>query len=314
MVQTFSFLADQIPFGYAFNFDNYLFNKVKHINSQGIQNRADYFIVNNVRKRIEGKIHFLLKDNEAYSPYQSLFGSFEFNPRVSGGLLEEFWNYIEADLIQRGIRSISITHPAECYHQVKAQKVNALLINHNFEIVFNAVNHHIEIDEDRLVSKMHLMEQRRLAKCEREGFKFTEHQSSDLEMIYSFLDQCRTEQGLDISISKDKLALYAREFPQDYLPFSVKKDDKIVAATIAIRVNRYVLYKFLHGNLKAYHNFSPAVLLMDGLYRYCQKHGYEKLDLGISTTRKEGDQDSLISFKERMGGVRSQKHFYRKKL
>ncbi len=79
-----------MPFGYSFNFENYLFNKVRHIHTQGMERRADYLLANHFKKRIEAKIHFLLHESTAWSPYKSLFGSFELNPRLGTGLLAEF--------------------------------------------------------------------------------------------------------------------------------------------------------------------------------------------------------------------------------
>ena len=119
-MKTFEFLVDQLPFGYAYNFDNYLFNKIKHINTQGIEERADYFIVNNIKKRIEGKIHFLLNGDHAYSPYRSLFGAFEFSPRIHPNLLSEFWSFIEMDLQSRGIKKVRIINYADCYAEKKS--------------------------------------------------------------------------------------------------------------------------------------------------------------------------------------------------
>jgi len=247
-LKTFDFLVDQLPIGYIYNFDNYLFNKIKHINTQGVDERADYFIVNNVKKRIEGKIHFLIKDNIAYSPYRSLFGSFEFNPRIHRNLLTEFWSFIQDDLIIRGITKSYITNPADCYAPQKAEIVYKTLQNHGFTIRRKAVNHHIVINEKPLKDIMHPMEIRRLNKCKAQGFTFAAEPIQHAEEIYDYLSLCRKEQGLSVSISKRMFFRYMDEFPQSYPLFTVRDHKEIMAATVAIKVHRKILYNFLPGS------------------------------------------------------------------
>lgn len=313
-MNTFDFLVDELPFGYAFNFDNYLFNKLKHINTQGIEDRADFFIINNIKKRIEGKIHFLFKDGVAYSPYKSLFGSFEFNPRIHPNLILEFWNFIELNLKSRDIEQVSITNFAECYSPKKAAIIKNSMEKSGFAISLKAVNHHIEIQDEPLEKRMHSMELRRLEKCQNQGFIFNEDAPEKIDEIYEYLQKCRDEQGLELSITQEKLLEYQELFLQNYVLFSVRRDDEILAATLAIKVHRKIMYSFLPGSLRKYKKFSPTVMLNHGLYSYCQNHQMELLDLGISTEKSGEDQKSLIAFKQRMGGQKSYKYFFEKEL
>jgi len=313
-LKTFEFLTDRLPFGYSFNFDNYLFNKIKHINTQGIDERANYFIINNVKKRIEGKIHFLLKNKVAYSPYKSLFGSFEFNPRIHPNLLSEFWSFIETDLKERGIKKVNITNHADFYSPVKAEIVLKTMNKASFSVVMKAANHHIIIDENPLTGRMHPMEVRRLSKCKKQGFTFQEEAVDQTEEIYDYLRSCRKEQNLELSITKETYLMYLDQFPQNYPFISVRNNNELLAATIAIKVHRKILYSFLPGSLRKFKHFSPTVLLNEGLYNYCQDHQFEMLDLGISTEKNGTDQTTLIAFKERIGGEKSYKYFFEKEL
>jgi hypothetical protein len=313
-LRTFEFLTDRLPFGYAYNFDNYLFNKIQHINTQEIDKRADYFIANNVKKWIEGKIHFLLDQGIAYSPYKSLFGSFEFNPRIHPKLLAEFWKYIENDLIARGIKQVKITSYAECYAPKKSQLIHSTLLQAGFQVLLKAVNHHIDVSKAQLQERMHPMEIRRLIKCKKAGFKFNRENAARAGEIYDYIKRCRIEKGIEISISKKKLMDYFSEFDPFYQLFTVTDRSHILAATIAINVQRRILYSFLPASLKKYNEFSPSVMLNAGMYEYCQKSQIHQLDLGISTESDGRDQSSLIAFKERMGGEKSYKYFYQKNL
>ena len=305
---------DRIPFGYAFNFDNYLFNKIKHINTQGIDLRADYFVINNVKKRIEAKIHFSIRNGHAYSPYKSLFGSFEFNPRLHPNLLLEFWTYIENDLKARGITTISITNFAACYSPKKADTIQNVLSKANFSISNKAVNHHIHVSDRPLETVMHPMEIRRLNKCKKNNFSFRKETKDSALEIYEYLMECREEQGLNLSITRETLLDYINRFPGDYSIFSVRSDKRLLAATITVRVHRKILYNFLPGSLKKFKHFSPTVMLLEGLYQYCQKNNFEILDLGISTKSDGKDQPTLIKFKENMGGEKGYKYFFKKHL
>ena len=313
-LKSFEFLVDRLPFGFAFNFGNYLFNKIKHINSQGIDERADYFIINHVKKRIEGKIHFLLEDGKAYSPFKSLFGSFEFNPRIHPNILLDFWLFIENDLRSRQIELVKITNFANCYSPQKATLILNTLESCGFEIVLKAVNHHINVNENPLEKRMHTMEIRRLNKCRQAGFSFRQEKKENALEIYNFLNLCRQERDLRLSITKDKFLNYLDEFPQNYHCFSVRSENELLAASITIQVHRKILYSFLPGSLRKFKEFSPAVMLNEGLYMYCQQHQIDMLDLGISTEKNGKDQKSLISFKERIGGEKSYKYFFEKKL
>jgi len=313
-LKTFEFLADHLPFGYSYNFDNFLFNKIKHIKIQGIDERADYFIVNNIKKRIEGKIHFLLKSKTAYSPYKSLFGSFEFNPRIHPSLLTEFWSFIESDLSARGVIKVHIVNHADCYSSKKAELIRRTLENSGFLVSMKAMNHHIEVDQTPMEGKMHSMEVRRLKKCRKLGFVFQEEHKDCAGEIYDYLNRCRKEQNIELSISKEKFFDYLDEFPQNYPFFSVRNDHQLIAATIAIKVHRNILYSFLPGSLKKFKQYSPTVFLNEGLYKYCQDHQFDILDLGISTEKDGTEQKTLATFKERIGGKKSYKYFFEKSL
>lgn len=303
-----------MPFGYSFNFENYLFNKVRHIHTQGLERRTDYLLVNHFKKRIEAKIHFLLHEATAWSPYKSLFGSFELNPRLGSALLADFAGFIEKDLRDKGMRRIRITHHATAYAPQKSEKVKKVLLEHGYELVWVAKNHHIPVNTSTYAEKIHSMERRRLVKCRKMGLKFHREPAVELPRIYDIIQQSRKEQGLVPSLSEKKLQQYLEDFGQDFALFTVKDDQTIYAATITIRVHRNILYNFLPASPKRYHQFSPTVLLMEGLYNYCKEHNYEMLDWGVSTTADGNDQDSLIRFKERMGGIASEKWRFEKVL
>jgi hypothetical protein len=306
----YDFVAGFPPFGYAYNFDNYLFNKARHLNTQGIEQREDYFLVHEFKKRIEAKIHFLVDGGKAYSPYRSLFGSFEMNPHMGINLLSKFTAFIQEDLVGKGVNEIFITHQAAGYHPVRAHKVHEALIRSGFRVTKEAINHHITIGENSLEQKMHTMERRRLAKCHSLQLEFLQPSFEHFDRVYDYIETCRAQKGLSPSVSREKMREYLRLFPQDYFMFTVEKAGEIFAATIAIKVSRKIMYNFLPASLERYSTLSPMVMLVDRLYEFCRERNYEILDLGISTLPEGEHQDSLIAFKEHIGGEKSKKMSY----
>jgi hypothetical protein len=306
----YEFLADQFPFGYAYNFENFVYNKVRHIATQGLEERVDYFLINKVKKRIEAKIHFLIDGNCAYSPYKSLFGSFEFNHRFPKAIMQEFAEFVKNDLKNRNIHYIKITHHASCYSERKAMVVHDILINLGFQLKMRAINHHIPVDVEPLETWMSANEKRRLKKCLKGGFIFNIEPESQAEEIHAFIAEKRKEKNLEISISMEKLRMYLEEFPQTYSFFSIRKDGKICAATVAVRISKKILYNFLPASDTAYNAFSPMVMLLSEMYKYGQREKFEILDLGISTTSDGKPQKSLIRFKNNIGALEGYKDFF----
>ena len=310
----YEFLTGMPPPGYAFNFDNYLFNTLRHMRLQGPDMRLDFLLLNRSRRRIEAKIHFLVESGVAWSPYRSLFGSFEFNHRLATGLLGEFAAFTMDHLKGQGLHRAVITHPADCYGPLKARKVQEVLLALNFTETLCAVNHHIVVNDRPLTDKMHAMEIRRLNRCRREGLVFTEEPAEKAEEVYRFIEDCRAGQGLRPSIGLDLLQVYLRDFPQQYRLFVVRRGVDLCAATVAIRVHKKVLYNFLPASPERYNTLSPTVMLLEGLCDYAAGRGYELLDLGISTTPDGRNQDGLIRFKERMGALPGWKSRYEKSI
>jgi hypothetical protein len=311
----FEFIASQLPFGYAYNFENYLFNKVMHINTQGTEDRVDFFLANHAKKRIEAKVHFLLKDGEACSPYKSLFGSYELNARLSTDLLSGFVDFIEDKLASRGVRCIRIVHHATAYNHLKSDKVRDALTSRGYAITWTGINHHIAVDSSALTDRVHPMEARRLRKCAQAGLQCVQETVSSADQIHAFIGECRREQKLKPSIPLSMLKFYLERFPLDYMLFAVRNvEGTLYAATVAIRVCRRILYNFLPASPSKFRTFSPTVLLIEGLYKYCQAHSYEMLDFGVSTLPDGRHQQSLIAFKEHMGGQPSEKWIFEKAM
>ena len=95
-------------------------------------------------------------------------------------------------------------------------------------------------------------------------------------------------------------------FPKAFQIFTVRDKHKIVALTVTVRVNDRILYNFYPADAAEYHNYSPTVMLTEGLYNYCWEVGIGLLDLGSAPNY------GLIRFKKNLGAQASLKLSFEK--
>jgi hypothetical protein len=170
-----------------------------------------------------------------------------------------------------------------------------------FSTQFADLHQHIAVTSaHRLKEKMHGSQVRRLHKCLNAGFIFATEPFEDLSEVYSFIEDCRKEQGVAINISEKDLRRSWVNLEGVYQAFTVRDEQRIIAACITTHVSSEVLYYFLPAASSAYNNYSPMVLLIDQLYTWAAEQGYSQLDMGKSSVRGK-IQDGLFNFKEKMG-------------
>ena len=87
----------------------------------------------------------------------------------------------------------------------------------------------------------------------------------------------------------------------------------MIAATIAIMASDDMLYNFSPAHDWDYNQFSPVVMLTEGLYGFCKSHNIHQLDLGTSYL-DDAINEGLKSFKSRLGAETFISHSYRKIL
>jgi hypothetical protein len=305
-----SVYINTMPFGYPFNFQNYLFNQFQYLSLQENANRHDFFLVNHHKKRIEGRIHFFEHNEKALSPLKALFGGFEFNHRFRIDMIDQWaWQIIQY-FREKKMKGIQIVMPAECYWPEKFENIHEVLLNYGFKVAHDALNHHIPVKEEGMFEHMHQMEKRKLDKCRNEGLVFREEGMEQFDEVWQHLIHFRKEKDIPVSIGRDGLKKAIATFPANYRLFTVRHLHDIYAVSVAVRVNREILYNFLPASSLAHQTLSPSVMLYDGLYDYARKNGYEMLDLGISTKPNGEHQEGLIAFKEHLGGIPSRKYTY----
>lgn len=298
--------VNSYPEGFRKDFETFLYNEPKHLDLQSESDRSTFYIISEAKRKVLGRICFFIPDKKVYSPLKSPFGSLEFNSMLPLNILSDFLEFIVDHFRKQDIYAIKIKNYASVYAPQQSAKLTNVLLNGGFSIIHPDLNHHINVDEKPFEDIIHKMELRKLRKCIERGFTFSEEAPSSLNEIYHFIQLCRKERSQPISISLDNLKNAVSYFPRQYKIFSIRYHGMLAAATIAVEVNRKILYNFLPASARQYNPYSPMVFLLANLYEYCRRKGYSVLDLGISSIDNE-PQLGLMKFKERVGGKSSLK-------
>jgi hypothetical protein len=161
---------------------------------------------------------------------------------------------------------------------------------------------------------MHLSERRRLAKCQRAGFQVRVWASPPVDAVVQFIQHSRSQQGYLLTITPERLAHLLQNLPGQYPVVVVHDGPHIAALTVAVRVRQDILYNFLPADNLAYRPYSPAVMLTQGLYAYCQQEGITLLDLGVSVDEHRHPKLSLMQFKRNLGAEESPKMVWEKRF
>lgn len=240
---------------------------------------------------------------QAVSLPESPFGSLEYGC-VSSSELIAFMGYVMSSLQQRNVKKVVINDCIEAYRNTVPLPIREVFAITGFCEAESFPNHHIEIVSTPLEENIHLMEKRRLKKCHNKGFTFEQNEVSFLSDYYHFLQQCRSQKGQSLSLSYKEVEQQAYYLNNEFRLFSVFYRSERVAAALCIQVSANILYVFYPGYSQVYRGFSPTVMLIAGIYSYCQKYSIDLLDLGTS------HQQSLMRFKSHMGGQASKKKSY----
>lgn len=238
------------------------------------------------------------------APYAGLEITGSFDPSLFRKALESMIDSLE----RHNALSIEIKQAPICVTPLPSE----FFVERGFQIQ-QEINHHINLETYKY-DQLHKMQQRRVQKCEKQGFRFQEENLDQAEDLHTFLSQCREQQGLLINITKTKFLRVVQKLPENFRIFSVfTPEGKRCAATVCIKVNQSVTYNYLPAFDRTFSAHSPLAFLLHQLCLQLQLEKYESFDLGISSIQGQ-PQDTLIDFKERMGGLISDRLTFFKQL
>ena len=296
------------------DFDLYLYNTARHLATQRVNQPFSGELWDTETQRTVALFHADQADQAAVSLPHVPFGGLEFSPEISGEILGQLLAAVEEFCHGQNLLRLDVRLAPGGYDEERLLFLEGVYEDCGFTVVSSFLNHHIPVDKKSFSQKIHPSERKRLRKCRRAGFVAESWENPDPERVFSFLADSRKRQGYALSLDLAQLQKLITQLPDEVKVFVVKDGSEIASLTVAIRVNRRILYNFSPADNLDYRAFSPTVLLNCALYEYAQSEGVELIDLGVSLDQWGNEKASLIRFKENLGGKPSIKVTYRKFL
>ena len=258
---------------------------------------------------VAAEINFTISHKVAISGYQATFGSFNIYAGITNSALEFFLRKIQQELAEAGVEQIEIRHWPAAY--LLSDIVESALLGSGFRSICEDINQHLSISAVSFTSKIRHSERLKLAQCYRQGFSFKQEGPEALISVHDLVVKTLVRKSFPVTMSLEALTEGFQAKPESYLIFSVYDDHQLIAAAISLVINSSILYNFYHADNQNYRNFSPTVMLLEGIYQYCQNNNYSILDLGISS-EKGITNEGLFNFKRNLGCEASSKHIFSK--
>ncbi|VAW27730.1 hypothetical protein MNBD_BACTEROID06-1011 [hydrothermal vent metagenome] len=253
------------------------------------------------------QIFFYINEREAISGFQATFGSFD----VSSSLVEQDLTWFVCELIQAlkalKVKKIKIKgFPVYCKN---SKLIHQVLLSSGFIESTKEINQHILITNLAFNQVAKRNEIKKIKQCVKNGFEFSKVSLESLPAIYELILKTRKRKQYSTSMTLKELSGAIKSNLENYFLFVVKHNEKMIAASVTVKINSKVLYNFYHADEEDYRSFSPLVYLVNNIYHYGCENAYKVLDLGISTmsgTLNEG----LFTFKKNLGAQPTNKLIY----
>jgi len=265
-----------------------------------------YFLLTRDGK-ISARMCFAIESTEAISGQGATFGSIDYDEILEEEEISLFIHAFNTRLEQKGIKKIIIKHWPAAYNMsaviAKAFKKNG------YKALTDDVNQHIIIKDEEFSQGIKYNEQKKLKKAINSNYKFILLDHHKLTEVYQLIKETRDRKGYPTSMSLEQLQTSINALPEHYLLFGVNDGNKLIAAAVSVRISRDIMYNFYHGDDVNYRSTSPVVMLVAGIYQYCQQKNISILDLGISSIQGQLNQ-GLFDFKQNIGCESSSKSTY----
>lgn len=298
------------PFGEA----GFLFNTYDHLQHQ--QKDGIYILsaVNAITRLADARCAFFVQSGKAFSPVAAPFGSVE----CSTGFPDEALDLFIRTLIQAGrsagAMTLQLVNYPLCYAPEFVGCLVQKLLRHGFVGLETHQTFYLPVSTTPFDVNLVPAERRRIARCLQAGFQLKHWHWSDKTRVINFLVKTRHQKGYTLTISPERLTDLLRTFPNECAVFAVMDGDTIAALTITVRVRHDILYNFQPASNPDYAAFSPMVLLIKGIYTYCQQHQIGLLDLGLSLDENRQAKPGLARFKRNLGAQESPRMVFERDL
>ncbi|GAB4039641.1 GNAT family N-acetyltransferase [Spirosoma gilvum] len=297
-----------------FHQDGFFFNEIAHLRQQTDGHFYLLSAVNQATQQAEVRCAFFNRPDQVVSPAAAPFGSIEFAETLPDPVLDSFLEQLLASARLLKSSVLRLVNYPDCYAPQQASRLTAKLFRHGFRQVTTNQNFYLPVGTRTFEELIRPAERRRLRKCQRANFRFHHWTNPAISDVVNFLTETRQQQGYRLTLSPERLAELLHNFPDKFLVFSVTDGPNLAALVITVRVRQDILYYFMPSSHPDYRAFSPMVMLMDGLFTYCQRHHIRLLDLGVSLDSAHNPKPSLMRFKRNLGAQESPKQVFEKDL
>lgn len=309
----YQFFEGAKPRDFKNDFDESLFNTKAHRMLQSSNKWHSFHLLRKDKKNVVASIHFCLMEDTAISPVHAPFGSFEFSNAVTTKCLFDFIQFVEEKLVKYGAKKILIKCPPEKYGVNHHNKLSVLLFNHQYQIGNAELGACVQISTTPFEEVIDGWERRKLKQSLKANLNFKIIPTGHLNEVYDFILACREERDQTLSMTYKELNATVKKLQSHFVLFGVYQATDLIAASIAIKVNKKVLYNFYSAHTKSSDPLSPVVFLLGEMYHWCSKHRFDILDLGTSAWGGKPNF-SLIDFKLRLGAAPAMKLTFEKIL
>lgn len=310
----FIFFEGRLPAGYRCCFPIAIFNRSAYRYIQSPTGWRSFYVLAPAQHEAHASFHFFVADGIARSPLRAPFGSLEVSALLPQHLVYGFLDYVNNCLKDAGLSEVFIKNPPELYAPEAMTLVSNFFVTRNYSVEEHEVGAIVPVTRNTFTDIIHPRKKRKLHQCRDEGgLNFRQLQHTSLPVVYEFIEACRQQKNYRLSITLKDLQLFVERFPSEYLIFAVYHDGKMVAASVTIRTYPDVLYHFISDHIRRLGSLRPALILMEGIYNYCQTENIRLLDLGTSTVDGEPNF-KLVKFKCELGAQLTHKFTFSRRF
>lgn len=302
-----------MPSGFTLAFKPALFNTPDFFSLQAESGWLSFYVLDVEGARAVAVMYVHLEDGHARTPLRAPFGSVESSGEMNPRTLFDFITYVEDQLKRRGASDFSIKNPPRGYDPEFISLLETFLLNRKYVLSSAEAGAVVAVTDTPFMKVIRHSEALRLRQARNAGFEFVLLPEDRLEAVYHFIAACHQVKGYSMSIALGDLRKTIDKFPDRYVLSAVMDQEHMRAAAVSIRVTDHILYNFMVNHEKRFNALSPPIMLMEGLYGYCQANQITLFDLGTSAL--DGDPNfSLLAFKLHMGAAPTTKFSFYKHL
>ena len=217
----------------------------------------------------------------AFSPWQAPFGGVQLTPGLPAEVVRAFLAAARAALTARGVRQVQLRPYPASYDPAASALLAPLLAELDCQVTPPEESHALLLSES-FEAELSPAARAQLAASRRHGLQTEQETPLLLPLAYEHLQRWYQEKGRALPLSLAQLQAQFRTFPDRYFLFSVRAPrGEWAALAVLVSVNERVLSTLLAGSAAAYDEWSPLVLLAQGLHGFGQASGAALLDVKV---------------------------------